>query len=128
MVVGAVLAGPACGSKGLDVSALCPTSNPRRLPSSPSFSSAQFCQLYFATCVGSSAPMGGYSALADCEGEVPTSQGEAQAYPALAYETTRQCRSYHLCNAAAYDTGAVTVHCRHSVGIDLCADTPTGQQ
>jgi hypothetical protein len=114
MIAGAALCAPACGSDS-NVAKYCP-SNPQRLATSPSLTAQQFCQVYLQTCVGSSNPPGGYTTLADCE----------TAFPNLTFETTRQCRSYHLCNAASYDSAEVVLHCRHTMGLGLCADTLSG--
>ena len=120
MLAGGVIGAPGCGSSSsgsnVDVAALCPLDS-RRVSTSPSIGAEQFCQLYLQTCKGANNPPGGYTALIDCE----------TAYSGLNFETTRECRSYHVCNAASYDTPEVAVHCRHSIGLDLCPDTATGQ-
>ena len=78
---------------------------------------AEFCQLYFQTCIGANAPAGGYTALADCK----------TAYANLTFDNTRDCRSYHVCNAVSYDTLNAQAHCGHAIGIGLCADDGSGQ-
>ena len=76
----------------------------------------QFCQLFLQTCGGTYNPPGGYTNQTDCE----------RAYTGLTFETTRECRAYHVCNSASYDPANVVLHCRHSVGLEMCADTATG--
>ncbi len=116
LLVGAALCAPACGGKdGANVGALCPAS-PQRATESPAMAATDFCQLFLQTCNGTNNPPGGYTTEADCE----------RAYLGLTYETTRECRSYHVCNSAAYDTQNVLLHCRHAVGLDMCTDTPAG--
>jgi hypothetical protein len=115
MMIGAALWVPACGSSGSDVGALCPTS-PGRVADSPAMTAAEFCQLYLETCTGAASPPNTYATEAECE----------RAYDGLTFETTRQCRSYHLCNSAAYDPKNDVLHCRHTIGLDMCADTAVG--
>lgn len=109
------LCAPACSSNGGNIAELCPQT-PQRAPDSPAMTAAQFCPLFLQTCDGTKNPPGGYTAEADCE----------RAYSRLTFETTRECRSYHICNSASYDTTNVVVHCRHAVGLDMCADTASG--
>jgi hypothetical protein len=90
---------------------LCPLS-PMRLTTSPPMTAEQFCTVYLLACNGGNTPDGGYTARADCEA----------AYAALNFDSTRQCRSYHVCNAANYDTTNAALHCQHSIGIVLCDD------
>ena len=76
----------------------------------------EFCQLYFQTCTGAASPANNYATEAECE----------RAYDNFMFETTRECRSYHLCNAAVYDKRNAHLHCGPSIGIDMCADTAVG--
>ena len=116
ILVMAALGAPACGgNSGANVGALCPQA-PQRTTDSPAMTAAQFCQLYLQTCDGTKNPPGGYTAEVDCE----------RAYGRLTFETTRECRSYHICNSASYDTTNVVIHCRHALGLDMCADTMSG--
>jgi hypothetical protein len=115
LIGAAAILAPACGKKGADIEAFCP-SIAKRVATTPALTAAQFCQLYLQTCVDASNPPGGYTTLADCEA----------AYPALMFETTRECRSYHLCNAASYDTAEEVLHCLHTMGLGLCLDTASG--
>jgi hypothetical protein len=115
MMIGAALCVPACGSNGSNIGALCPSS-PQRATESPAMTATEFCQLYLQTCTGTASPPNTYATEAECE----------RAYDGLAFETTRECRSYHICNSASYDTNNVALHCRHSIGLDMCADTAIG--
>jgi hypothetical protein len=110
-MIGAALCALSCGSKSL-VDDVCPTS-PQRVASSSAMTPAEFCQIYMQTCTGTKAPPNSYITEAECE----------SAYTGLMFESTRECRSYHICNSASYDTSNGLLHCRHSVGLDLCADT-----
>jgi hypothetical protein len=110
-IIGAALCALSCGSKSL-VDQVCPTS-PQRVATSSAMTAPEFCQIFIQTCSGSNAPPGGYITEAECE----------MAYTGLMFESTRQCRSYHICNSASYDTSNALLHCRHTVGLDLCADT-----
>jgi hypothetical protein len=112
MMVGAILGAASCGKDGSDLGRLCPSA-PMRVTTSPALTAAEFCQLYLETCTGVSNPAGGYTTLTDCE----------TAYARFSFESTRECRSYHLCNSASYDTPNVVVHCMHAVGIGMCADS-----
>ena len=94
------------------LAALCPAAPTARNALSPSMTAAQYCMLYLQTCGGANMPDGGYTSEATCE----------TAFAALAYETTRECRSYHVCNAAVYNPASVALHCGHSIGIGLCGD------
>ena len=114
-LIGAAVGVPACSSNGSNAGALCPT-NPLRAQESPAMTAAEFCQLYLQTCTGAASPPNSYATEAECE----------RAYDNFAFETTRECRSYHLCNSAVYDTKNVALHCRHSIGLDMCADTAVG--
>jgi hypothetical protein len=112
-MIGAAFCALTCGSNNL-VDQLCP-SNPQRVTTSSAMTPAEFCQLYMQTCVGSKAPPQTYITEAECE----------SAYTGLMFDSTRECRSYHLCNSASYDTGNGLLHCRHTVGLDgTCVDTP----
>jgi len=115
LLFGASLSAMTCGNSGVDVGALCPgsASNPQRALTSAAMTPAEFCDLFLQTCGGANSPRGGYTTTAEC----------VAAYPALMFESTRECRSYHLCNSAAYDKTNPLLHCQHAVGIDLCADT-----
>ena len=58
-----------------------------------------------------------------CEADLGPAAGECETdYLGLTFDSTRRCRSYHLCNSAAYDANNTLLHCGHAVGIDLCAD------
>jgi hypothetical protein len=114
MMIGAAAYVPACG-KDSNVGALCPT-DPLRAQDSPAMTAMEFCQLYVQTCTGAASPPNNYATEAECE----------RAYDGFMFETTRECRSYHLCNSAAYDPKNVALHCRHSIGLDMCADTAVG--
>ena len=114
-MAGAVLLAPSCAKDGSDVATLCP-STPMRSATSTALTAAEFCQLYLETCSGVSNPPGGYTTLTDCE----------TAWARFTFETTRECRSYHLCNSASYDKTNVVVHCMHAMGISMCADTASG--
>jgi hypothetical protein len=114
LTIGAALLVPACG-KDSNLGALCPT-DPLRAQNSPAMTAMEFCQLYVQTCTGANSPPNNYATEAECE----------RAYDAFMFETTRECRSYHLCNSAAYDPKNVALHCRHSIGLDMCADTAVG--
>jgi hypothetical protein len=116
LTVAAALYTPACGSKSdNNLEALCPTTS-RRVAATPAMTAVQFCQLYLQTCVDANNPPGGYTTMADCQA----------AYPSLMFETARECRSYHLCNAASYDATAVLLHCRHTMGLGICVDSMSG--
>jgi len=111
VMIGAALCALSCSSNSL-VDQVCPSS-PQRVATSVAMTASEFCQIYMVTCSGSKAPTGSYATEAECE----------QAYTGLMFESTRECRSYHLCNSASYDTTNALLHCRHSFGLDLCADT-----
>jgi len=111
VLLGTVLCALSCGSKSI-VDEVCPT-NPQRTATSSAMTPSEFCQIYMQTCSGSKAPPGSYITQAECE----------SAYTALMFESTRECRSYHICNSASYDSSMALLHCRHSFGLDLCADT-----
>jgi hypothetical protein len=111
LLLGAALCALSCGSKGI-VDQVCPTS-PQRMASSSAMTAAEFCEVYMQTCTGSKAPPGSYITQAECEA----------AFTGLSFDSTRECRSYHLCNSAAYDSGNGLLHCGHAVGINGCADT-----
>jgi hypothetical protein len=70
------------------------------------FSGADFCTLYAATC---SPPAAGYTDATMCQAGYATAGPQAH------------CRSYHLCNATASPAAAV-IHCPHAVGIMLCGN------
>jgi hypothetical protein len=110
-IIGAALFALSCGDKNL-VDEVCP-SNPQRVATSAAMTPAEFCQIYMKTCTGTKAPPGSYITEAECE----------SAYTGLMFESTRECRSYHVCNSASYDTGQALLHCRHSFGLELCPDT-----
>jgi len=114
-LVGVALFATTCGKSGADVAKLCPgtASNPGRSLVSAAMTKQEFCDLYIQTCTGANSPRGGYTTTAECE----------PAYSGLMLESTRQCRSYHLCNSAAYDSANTLLHCGHAVGIELCPDT-----
>jgi hypothetical protein len=122
VLVGVALSVPACGSSsdgggtGASVATLCPLS-PKRTMASTAMTAGDFCQLYFQSCIGANEPAGGYKALDDCK----------TAYTNLAFANTRDCRSYHMCNAVSYDTLSAAAHCGHAVGVGLCADDGSGQ-
>lgn len=102
----------AAGDGGLNLAELCPAS-PMRTMTSPAMTAATFCELYFQTCTGANNPAdGGYTSQSEC----------MVAYTALLSESTRECRSDHVCNAAVYFTGAVPLHCGHAAGNPPCAD------
>ena len=94
------------------VNQVCP-SDPQRTGDNPAMTPMEFCQVYVQTCMGTNTPPGGYITEAECEA----------AYTGLMFDSTRECRSYHLCNAAAYDTMNALMHCGHSIGVGLCLDT-----
>jgi hypothetical protein len=104
---------------GANIAVLCPRvdGGPGRNATSPQMTAPEFCQLYLQTCMGATNPDAGYTMLAEC----------MTAYTALNANSTRECRSYHVCNAAAYADitmpNVVRTHCGHSIGIGLCADT-----
>ena len=103
-----------CGSSGGGnnlVQQVCPTTT-MRMNSSPAMTAVEFCQVYMQICTGANTPQGGYITEAECEA----------AYTGLMFESTRECRSYHLCNAASYDPMNALTHCGHAVGISLCPD------
>jgi hypothetical protein len=107
-------AGPtdAPADSGVSLSALCPAAPNMRNAMTTAMSAADFCAIYLATCEGANMPDGGYTALAAC----------MTAYNGLQFDTTRECRSYHVCNAAVYGVAIAATHCGHSIGIGLCAD------
>ena len=107
----AALCALSCGGNSL-VDQACP-SNPQRMASSSAMTATEFCRIFMQTCTGTKSPPGGYITEAECE----------TAYSGLMFESTRECRSYHICNSASYDTSNGLLHCRHAVGLDLCADT-----
>ncbi len=39
------------------------------------------------------------------------------------FDSTRECRSYHVCNSASYDPSQGLLHCGHAIGVAMCADT-----
>jgi hypothetical protein len=105
---------------GVNIAALCPKvdGGAVRGSTSPAMTAAEYCSLYLQTCMGAANPAdGGYTMMAQC----------MTAYNALNADLTRECRSYHVCNAAAYADitmpPVVALHCGHAVGIGLCADT-----
>jgi hypothetical protein len=103
-----------CGGSGGTnlVDQVCPTTT-QRMMTSPAMTPTEFCQVYMQTCMGAASPPGGYITEAECEA----------AYTGLMFESTRECRSYHLCNAASYDMRNVGLHCQHTVGVGLCPDS-----
>jgi hypothetical protein len=112
----AVFVGSCGGSNGVNVGALCPSGasgSPARSETSPAMTTQEFCDLYIQTCSGANAPTDGYITNAECQA----------GFAALMFESTRECRSYHLCNSADYDTAHAALHCQHTMGIDLCGDT-----
>jgi hypothetical protein len=115
LILGAALHAPACGGDSVNVAALCPTT-PKRLDTTRSMTAAEFCPLYLQSCKGADNPSGGYTSESQCEA----------GYNGLMFENTRECRSYHLCNSAAYDPKNALLHCLHTMGVMLCADTATG--
>jgi hypothetical protein len=114
-LAGAALSAPSCGSSGSDVSALCPGSpnSPGRTEATAAMTPKEFCELFLQTCDGANSPRGGYTTEAECEA----------AYSGLTFTSTQECRSFHICNSAAYDKADALLHCQHAVGISLCADT-----
>jgi hypothetical protein len=114
-LAGLLLFGTSCGKNGPDVAALCPGSatNPGRTLATAAMAPSEYCALFLQTCSGANSPRGGYTTEASCEA----------GYNSLMFDSTRECRSYHLCNSAAYDNGNQLLHCGHAVGIDLCGDT-----
>ena len=115
MLAGVALPALSCGSSGADVGALCPgsTSSPGRTAVSAAMTAKDFCGLFLQTCKGASNPQGVESTEAECEAE----------YSALRFTSTQECRSFHVCNSAAYDPMDALLHCQHAVGINLCGDT-----
>ena len=115
VLAGVALSAPSCGSNGSDVGALCPgtANNPGRTATSAAMTAKEFCQLFLETCNGVNSPRDGYTTEAECE----------TAYSGLTFTSTQECRSYHVCNSAAYDKKDTLLHCQHAVGINLCADT-----
>lgn len=111
LLFGAALCALSCGNKGI-VDQVCPTS-PQRTANSSAMTAAEFCEVYMQTCSGSKAPPGSYITQAECE----------EAYSGLMFDSTRECRSYHLCNSASYDTSNGLLHCGHAFGSTLCLDT-----
>jgi hypothetical protein len=103
-----------CGGKTSNalLNQVCPA-NPQRSPVSPAMTPMEFCQIYIQSCSGANTPPGGYITETECEA----------GYTGLMFDTTRECRSYHLCNAASYDTTNGLMHCGHAVGVGLCADS-----
>jgi hypothetical protein len=114
-LAGVVLFATTCGKNGIDVGALCPgtAQNPGRTLVTTAMTPKEFCGLFLQTCSGDNSPRGGYTTEDSCE----------MAYTKLMSDSTRECRSYHLCNSAEYDSMNQLLHCGHAVGIDLCADT-----
>jgi hypothetical protein len=113
LVIGFAFCALTCGGGGSGVVAqVCPSS-PLRSVISPAMTPMEFCQVYIQTCTGANSPQGGYITEAECEA----------GYTGLMFDSTRECRSYHLCNAAAYDTHNGLLHCGHAVGLELCPDT-----
>jgi hypothetical protein len=102
---------------GVNLAVLCPT-NPMRNAATAAMTATDFCHVYLQGCTGANNPSdGGFTSQASCEA----------AYTALNFDSTRMCRSYHVCNAVSYVTNGQAVHCPHAVGIGLCADTaPAG--
>ena len=113
LTIGVAFCALTCGSKSNSiVGQVCPA-NPQRVMTSPAMTAMEFCQVYMETCTGAKMPQGGYITEAECEA----------AYTGLMFDSTRECRSYHLCNAASYDMSNALLHCGHTVGIAMCADT-----
>ena len=112
LAIGFAFCALTCGGGDNLVDQVCPSS-PQRLLSSPAMTTMEFCQVYMQTCKGAQSPQGGYITEAECQA----------AYTGLTFDSTRECRSYHICNAASYDKGNALVHCGHSVGLSLCPDT-----
>lgn len=111
VLLGTVFCALSCGSKSI-VDQVCPT-NPQRMATSSQMTPAEFCQVYMQTCSGANAPPNSPITEPECESE----------YMGLMFDSTRECRSYHVCNAASYDSGMPLLHCRHAFGLDLCGDT-----
>jgi len=111
LTIGVALCALTCGGKNL-VDQVCPSTS-QRVMTSPAMTPMEFCQVYMQICTGTKSPPGGYITEAECQA----------AYTGLMFDSTRNCRSYHLCNAASYDTVHDVLHCEHTVGIDACADT-----
>jgi hypothetical protein len=111
LLLGVALCALSCGSKGI-VEQVCPTS-PQRNATSSAMTAAEFCEVFMQTCTGSKAPPVSYITQAECEA----------AFTGLMFESTRECRSYHVCNSAAYDTSQGLLHCGHAVGVNGCTDT-----
>jgi hypothetical protein len=107
----AALCALSCGGNSL-VDQACP-SNPQRMAASPAMTASEFCKIFIQSCTGTKSPPGAYITEAECE----------SAYSGLMFDSTRECRSYHICNSASYDTSNALLHCRHAVGLDLCPDT-----
>ena len=66
--------------------------------------------LLFDGCTGVSGFTNPYANMGACVA--------ATGYPSLS-ESTRMCRSYHLCNALSSAANKMT-HCPHAVGVGLC--------
>jgi hypothetical protein len=107
---------PAPTDASLNLAELCPRQpdgGPAiRMMYSPAMTPTEFCTLYLQTCGGTNNPDGGPTTLSAC----------MATYTGLTYETTRECRSDHVCNAAVYFPGAVALHCGHANGNPPCAD------
>ena len=101
---------------GVNLAALCPgvPGDAGRLTGSPQMTAADFCATYLQTCTGAANPDGGGPT---------TMQACVSMYNALNSDVTRECRSYHVCNAAVYFVNSVPLHCGHAIGIGLCQDT-----
>ncbi|HEX3697156.1 MAG TPA: hypothetical protein VH374_17405 [Polyangia bacterium] len=84
------------------------TTNPMLTAATPAFSAADFCNIYWATCNHTTT---GYTTEAECVTSYTT---------AMANATNGSCRSYHLCNAAVYDSGNAVTHCGHARGESIC--------
>ena len=116
LTIGFALCALTCGSKNTSgsnqlIAQVCPDS-PMRVTTTQAMTPMEFCMVFMEICVGADMPPGGYLTEAECEA----------GYTALMFDSTRECRSYHLCNASTYDPTNALMHCGHAVGIALCGD------
>lgn len=93
------------------IAAVCSNPDAGLMPTGEgTFSAADFCKLYLATCQG----------LANSLPDMSSCLANYNAAANLMSGNMQHCRSNHICNAAVFFPAAYVVHCGHAIGIDLC--------